>query len=168
VARPTRSSRSPSIPSLDTGWRKLSPASRLVLAAVVLHDGPLPEAWLAELASDPTVVDPLVSGSWVQEEAQGTWRLHRSLDRTALRQRVPWSQRLAAHLALARILARTPAQLATAAQHYAAAGARDDAGRLWIAAAREHCRRHHHRLAAECFAQALSHLPAGLNDQEPN
>jgi DNA-binding NarL/FixJ family response regulator len=132
----------------------------------VLHEDALSDAWLAELAPSPEAVDALVSEGWLHETRAGFWSLEPTLDRAALRPLVPWSQRRGAHLALAHVLQRERTHRAAAATHFAAAGWRDDAARLWLAAAREHCRQHHHRLAAECFAQAVPHLPAGLDEEE--
>lgn len=130
------------------------------------HDEPLREAWLAELAPDPTAVDPLVDAGWLDENPSGLWNLSPALDRTAVRALVPWSTRRKAHVTLARVLVREPAHLAAAAEHFAAAGLREEAGRAWLTAARGHCRRNHHRLAAESFAQAIARFPSGLSDDE--
>jgi DNA-binding NarL/FixJ family response regulator len=151
---------------LETRWQALSAASREVLAAVAWHDEPLRESWLAELAPDPTAVDTLVDARWMLEQPPGLWQLDPAFDRTAVRALVPWSARRRAHATLARILSREPAQLAPAAAHFSAAGLREEAGRAWLAAARGHCRRNHHRLAAESFAQAIASFPSDLPDDE--
>ncbi len=123
--------------ALRARWARLPRPSQAVLAAAVVHGQPLSDGWLAELAAAPTHVDPLVSGGWLREERTGDWSLDGSLPGETLREIVPWSQRRAAHLALGRLLERERDRWDDAAGHLAAVGLREEAGRRWLAAARE-------------------------------
>jgi len=156
--------RAPSVVRLTRRWKALSAGSRSVLTAAALWVDELPETRLAELAADPTDIDPLVAGRWLRESSRGHWRL--GVDAALVLSLAPWSVLRAAHLALARILERHPASGAQSATHYEAAGQPDEAGRVWLATARWHCRRHQHHVADHCFAEAIRLLPDGTPEAE--
>lgn len=145
--------RKPHGKDLARRWQRLPEGSRRVLIAAALHDDAVPDAWLAELAAEPREVDPLVADGWLSETTSGRWQV--ALGDGIARELAPWSMRRSAHLALARILERTPSQGAQAAAHFESGGQPADAGRVWLATARWHCRRQQHKAAAQGFAEAI-------------
>jgi DNA-binding CsgD family transcriptional regulator/tetratricopeptide (TPR) repeat protein len=109
-------------------------------------------------------VDPLVAGCWLRETRIGFWRLE--FDADTVQSLAPWSARRAGHLALARILERSPQHGAQAAAHFESGGRPHEAGRLWLATARLRCLRQQHRAAAQCFADAVRLLPDDTPEAE--
>lgn len=138
-------------------WENLPGSSRALLTAVSLHEGDLPDGLLMALAPDPTAVDAAMADGWLEELPNRQWRL--ATEAESIRSLAPWSMRRAAHLALAGHLQRQPDTLARAAAHFEAGGRPDDAGRLWLAAARANCQRHNHQAAGHSFAEAIRLLP---------
>ncbi len=155
----------PLAPSLAARrWRSLSPAARKVVAAAALHDGDITESLLAALATEAEAVDEAIDAGWLLEGLDGLFRLGASPE--TVRSLAPWSVRRAAHLVLAAWQMRQPQGAARAAAHFEAGGRADEAGRWWLTAARSHCRRHQHRAAARCFAEAIRLMPESMAEAD--
>lgn len=158
------SARTPTATPSVRRWHKLPPGSQALLTTVALHEGELSDASLAALAADPVDVDRLVAGGWIREARRGHWRP--AVDASCGPALAPWSLRRTAHLALARLLERNPLRGAQAAAHLEAGGLADEAGRVWLVTARQHCRRHRHQAAAHCFDEAVRLLSDATAEEE--
>ncbi len=147
---------------LDAEPRTIADAHPLLLASA-LHDRPIPIAWLELFAIPDTAIDALLHSSQLIETADGL-SPGPMLDRERVSKSAPFSQRRAAHLALAEACLRPIARFEAAAQHFQSAGKSHDAASAWLRAADAHCRRHHHTAANRCFAAALCILPVDTPD----
>ncbi len=131
------------------------------MTAAALLEGELTDGLLTALAPDAAAVDAALTDGWIEELPNRQWQL--AVEREAVRTLSSWSSRRAAHLALAAFLQRQSDSLPQAAAHFEAGGRPDEAGRVWLSAARNTCQRHQHQLAGSCFAEAIRLLP----DQTP-
>jgi DNA-binding CsgD family transcriptional regulator/tetratricopeptide (TPR) repeat protein len=135
-----------------------------VVAAAALHEGDITGSLLGAMTKDAEAVDEAIDGGWLVEGRDELFRLRSSPE--TIRSLAPWSARRAAHLVLAAWQTRQPQGAAKAAAHFEAGGEADEAGRWWLTAARSHCRRHQHRAAARCFAEAIRLMPDSMADAD--
>ncbi|MBC8038961.1 MAG: hypothetical protein H7Y06_00295, partial [Opitutaceae bacterium] len=92
-----------------------------MLAAFLLHDAPLPAAWLPRLAPSAQDVDTLATARLIEESADGSWSLTSSVKKSAQLRALPWSVRQSAHHTLASLCAEANLHAARA-RHLTALG----------------------------------------------
>ncbi len=95
--------------------------ARVLLAAFLLHDAPLPAAWLPRLAPSPQDVDALAASDLIEESPDGSWSLAASVKKSTQLRALPWSVRQSVHQLLATLCAETGLHAARA-RHLTALG----------------------------------------------
>jgi DNA-binding CsgD family transcriptional regulator/tetratricopeptide (TPR) repeat protein len=101
-----------------------------LLAAFLLHDAPLPAAWLSRITASARDVDALAAAGLIEESADGSWSLPPSVNRRDQLRILPWSVRQSAHHTLATLCAEAGLHAARA-RHLTALGDTSSARLAW-------------------------------------
>lgn len=156
-------------PSQSLPRTRQHPASGLrrgprdLLAALVLHEAPVPAAWIDRLAQAGEDIDLLLRRNLIRETGEG-FVPGKSCDPAGVLSSTPWSERRRLHLLLAECCHQPPARLEHAARHLEAAGRNPAAAEAYLAAAEQSCRLHQHAAARRAFFSAFRLLPAETPD----
>jgi DNA-binding NarL/FixJ family response regulator len=144
---------------------ELSPDARSALEAAAVVGTSFELALLSALTDDEGVGETIEHGLLVEPEP-GTAAFRHDLVREAVYADTPWRRRRSLHAALAELLDTRRGDPGLVADHWLAAGERERARPLLLAAARRYCALHAYRDAAAAGRAALELWPDGADEAE--